>query len=71
MTLWPEFVTEWIDSFPISTNLSNAMENLYMDHSSAPQPKHKEGGKRRALDASYNEKIADELSKALPSTEGE
>ena len=40
--------------------------------SSASQPKHKEGGgKRRALDASYNEKIADELSKALPFTEGE
>ena len=35
MILSPELVTEWIDSFPISTYLSDAMENLYMDQGSS------------------------------------
>ena len=30
MTLSPELVTEWIDSFPISVYLSDAMERRYI-----------------------------------------
>ena len=57
MTLSPELVTEWIDSFPIATYLCDAMENLYMDQdsSSASQPKQKEeGGKRKASRSGEN-----------------
>ena len=59
MILSPELVTEWIDSFPISTYLCDAMENLYMDQGSSSasiiQPKQKEeGGKRKASRSGEN-----------------
>ena len=48
MTSSPELVSEWIDSFPISAFLSDAMENLYseQDCTSSMQVKHKEEGKK-------------------------
>ena len=39
MTLSPELVTEWIDSFPIAVYLTDAMEHMYFEEA---QTKHKE-----------------------------
>ncbi|KAG1662802.1 hypothetical protein GQR58_020746 [Nymphon striatum] len=66
MTLSPELVTEWIDSFPISVYLSDAMEHLYSDQTpkSSPQTKHKEEGVEwQKLDLDDREKISLELAK--------
>ncbi len=66
MTLSPELVTEWIDSFPISVYLSDAMDHLYSDDipDSSGLTKHKEEGeKRRKLDSDDRERIAAELVK--------
>ena len=66
LTLSPELVSEWIDSFPISAFLSDAMENLYSekDCTSSMQVKHKEEGKKRKeLDSDELSRIAAELDK--------
>ena len=68
MTLSPELVTEWIDSFPISVYISDAMESMYSQADQLPkdssQTKHKEeGNKRRKLDFDDRETISSELAK--------
>ncbi|KAG1713969.1 hypothetical protein GQR58_002027 [Nymphon striatum] len=66
ITLSPELVIEWIDSFPISVYLSDAMEHLYSDQSpkSSPQTKHKEENVEwQKLDLDDREKISLELAK--------
>ena len=66
MTLSPQLVTEWIDSFPISVYLSDTMDHLYCEEvpHSASQNKHKEeGDKRRKLDNDDRNLIATELAK--------
>jgi len=66
MTLSPELVTEWIDSFPISVYLSDAMEHMYSEKVpiASLQTKHKEEGmKRRKLDVDDRNLIAAELAK--------
>ena len=66
MTLSPEQIAEWIDSFPISSYLSDAMDNLYSEQApaSSAQNKHKEEGKKRQkLDADDRERITAELAK--------
>ena len=66
MTLFPELVTEWIDSFPISVYLSDAMKRIYQEHpvDSSTQAKHKEEGEnRRKLDQQDLREISLELAK--------
>lgn len=66
MTLSPELVMEWIDSFPISVYLSGAMEHIYQEHpvDSSTQVKHKEEGEnRRKLDQQDRREISLELAK--------
>ena len=68
MILSPDLVTEWIDSFPISVYVSDAMEHMYSQADQLPnsssQIKHKEeGNKRRKLDFDDRENISSELAK--------
>ena len=66
MTLSSELVKEWINAFPISTYLSDAMDVLYtkVPPSLKVEAKHKEEGwERRNLYADDRKRIADELSK--------
>ncbi len=66
LTLSSELVTEWIDSFPVSAYLSDAMEQLYSYevHCSPSPSKHKdEGDKRRKLDSGDRQMIATELAR--------
>jgi hypothetical protein len=56
MTLSPEMVAEWIESFPITAYISDTMEHLYPIPADASEtrnvPRHKEEGqKRREMDA--------------------
>ena len=66
--LSPELVAEWIDSFPISVYVSDAMELMYSQSDQLPNSsshtKHKEEGiKRRKLDFDDRENISPELAK--------
>ncbi len=67
MTHSPDLVIEWIDSFPISAYLSDAMEYLYSTEQATDvhtQIRHKEeGNKRRKFDTADRERIVSELEK--------
>ena len=68
ITLSPELVTEWIDSFPISVNVSDAMGHMHSQADQLPnsssQTKHKEeGNKRRKLAFDDREPLSSELAK--------
>ena len=66
MTLSPDLVAEWIDSFPVFAYLSDAMELVYAQPTSIhpPQVKHKEEGKRRCqFDVDDRKLLEEELSK--------
>ncbi|MEE8115221.1 MAG: hypothetical protein V3T23_12820, partial [Nitrososphaerales archaeon] len=75
MTLSPEMVAEWLDSFPVTAYISDTMEHIYPDSSNKDNedqvrekdtrigPRHKEEGKkRRELDADDRRRILLELS---------
>ena len=76
MTLSPEMVEEWINSFPVTAYLSDTMAHIYPnppvkenEDQAAPSttktgPRHKEEGrKRREMDADDRRRILLELSK--------
>ncbi len=75
MTLSPEMVAEWIDSFPVTAYLSDTMEHIYPDAPVKTKdeagssdlisgPRHKEEGKkRREMDADDRHRISLQLSK--------
>ena len=68
ITLSPELVTEWIDSFPISVYVSDAMEYMYsqadqLPNSSSQTKNKEEGNKRRKLDFDDRETVSSELAK--------
>lgn len=76
ITLSPEMVAEWIDSFPVTAYISDTMAHIYPDSSTTESedqaassttnsgPRHKEEGKkRRELDADDRRRISVELSK--------
>ena len=65
MTLSPELVTEWIDSFPISVYLFDALEHMSSEKPTsvtAPSKHKEEGGKRRQLDSDDRHMISHPLS---------
>ena len=76
MTLSPEMVAEWINSFPITAYISDTLNNIYPDppfkeskdqagaNDTSSGPRHKEEGKkRREMDADDRRRISFELSK--------
>ena len=68
ITLSPELVTEWIDSFPISVYVSYDMGHMYSQADQLPnsssQTKHKEeGNTRRKLEFDDRETLSSELAK--------
>ncbi len=67
MTLSPEMVAEWIDSFPITAYLSDTMDHIYPipeEADTSSEPHHKEEGKKRKeMDADDRGKILHELSR--------
>ena len=76
MTLSPEMVAEWINSFPVTAYLSDTTEHIYPDpplkdrkdqagtSDTSSKPHHQEKGKkRREMDADDRRRISLELSK--------
>ena len=62
ITLSPEQVAEWIDSFPISAYVSDALDHCYFS-SSSETPHKEEGIKRRKVDTDDRRRISEELDK--------
>ena len=66
ITLSPEQVAEWIDSFPISAYVSDALDHCYSPdqaNSSSETPHKEEGIKRRKVDTDDRRSISEELDK--------
>ena len=66
ITLSPEQVAEWIDSFPISAYVSDALDHCYSPdqaNSSSKTPHKEEGIKRRKVDTDDRRRISEELDK--------
>ena len=65
MTLSPELISEWIDAFPITVHVSQAVDTMYSSHTQEfKQKQHKEEQKhRRLLDAEDRSMIAAEVEK--------
>ena len=66
ITLSPEQVAEWIDSFPISAYVSDALDHCYSPdqaNSSSETPHKEEGIKRRKVDTDDRRRISEELDK--------
>ena len=66
ITLSPEQVAEWIDSFPISAYVSDALDHCYSPdqaNSSSETPHKEEGIKRRNVDTDDRRRISEELDK--------
>ena len=66
ITLSPEQVAEWIDSFPISAYVSDALGHCYSPdqaNSSSETPHKEEGIKRRKVDTDDRRRISEELDK--------
>ena len=66
ITLSPEQVAEWIDSFPISAYVSDAVDHCYSPdqaNSSSETPHKEEGIKRRKGDTDDRRRISEELDK--------
>ena len=66
ITLSPEQVAEWIDSFLISAYVSDALDHCYSPdqaNSSSETPHKEEGIKRRKVDTDDRRRISDELDK--------
>ena len=78
VTLSPDMIAEWIDSFPVTAYISDTLEHIYPDHSinesdvlndqvgttnTCSGPRHKEEGrKRRNTDADDRRRISLELA---------
>ena len=72
MTLDPEMVKEWIDSFPITSHIADIMDHIYPGTSvhegsgdGVGERNHlkEEGKKRIALDSDDRNRISQELSR--------
>ena len=66
ITLSPEQLAEWIDSFPISAYVSDALDHCYSPdqaNSSSETPHNEEGIKRRNVDTDDRRRISEELGK--------
>jgi len=65
MTLSPQLVSEWIDAFPITVHVSQAVDTMYSSHTPEFKQKlHEEEQKRRRLvDAEDQSMIAAEVEK--------
>ena len=66
ITLSPEQVAEWIDSFPISAYVSVALDHCYSPdqaNSSSETPHKEEGINRRKVDTDDRRRISEELDK--------
>ena len=70
MTLSPDMVAEWIDSFPLTAYISDTMEHIYPDPpveentDRINEPRHKEEGqKRRMVDSDDRRRISLELAR--------
>ena len=66
ITLSPEQVAEWIDSFPISAYVSDALDHCYSPdqaNSSSETPHKEEGIKNRKVDTDGRRRISEELDK--------
>ena len=66
ITLSPEQVAEWIDTFPISAYVSDALDHCFSPdqaNSSSETPHKEEGIKRRNVDTDDRRRISEELDK--------
>ena len=66
MTLSPELVSEWIDSFPVTAHVSDHMDHIYDDDmptASSLKPHKEELKHRRSLDAYDRNLIYSEVEK--------
>ena len=70
MTLSPDMVTEWIDSFPLTAYISDTMDHIYPEPTVEEntyrnsEPRHKEEGqKRKMMDRDDRRRISLELSR--------